>query len=159
MDDTDENEEEDEVVEDVVENNILLGIDELDQKLSIHFREFDLSVANFVNLELELVECVPDTAEFASPPTIKIKPYLFHYVIADFNQKLAVILKSSGGSKIAGFGVQSTKPSKMQLFLAQNAIEPRDLAKHLSMLAEILLGISEQNIKFNFLRSKNLLKF
>lgn len=107
-------------------------------KLWMHFREFDWSVANFVTLELELVEIVPDTARAdqaarQAAAVVRIKPHLFYMVISDFNQKLALVLKTinSSASRIPGFGVSSSKPSSSKHFLSRNPIRPLDLVSNI----------------------------
>lgn len=111
--------------------SVLIDLD----KLWMHFREFDLSVVNFLTLDIELVEMVPDTAatnnRSAATQVVRLKPHLFYAVISDFNQKLALILKTTGSSapRAPGFGVgaTSTKPSKTKLFLARSSTRPYEL--------------------------------
>lgn len=111
------------------------------ERLSIHFREFDLSVIGFVNLDIEIAEIVPDTGSDGSDgagitSSAKLKPHIFQMIISDFNQKLTLVLKSSSmraaPSAPAGFGppsalASSSKPTKMSLFLSHNPINPLDL--------------------------------
>lgn len=99
----------------------------------MHFREFDLNVVNFINLDIELAEIVPDTGAVMNQPAVRIKPHLFYMVISDFNQKAAHVLKGNNATaaKVPGFGPPawslSSKPSRIKLFLSKTTTKPHDL--------------------------------
>ena len=118
-------------------------------KITIYFREFDLSILNFIKLPLEIH---PGNGNNS---IAKLKPAILNYVLNDVNKKLAIILKPPSNSKLAG--MQSTKPTKMQLYLQQNEIDPKDTASfiikdcmdslcdHLDAIFKHVLGVQEKN--------------
>lgn len=135
VNDTDEEENENESDESNLEDKENQGFISIDaEKLSIHFREFDLSVINFVNLELELVEIIPDTAGLNNsqpqPSKLTIKSHLLYFLLCDINKKLALLFKStSSNSPLAK--ISQTKMTKMQLFIQQINTSPREMAQNI----------------------------
>lgn len=154
------NDEADEDVESDKENAIgATGVDSgVDmEKLSIHFREFDMTVIDFVNLEIELAEFVPDTGS-TPDPNVKLKPHLFQMIISDFNQKLALVLKSSAiRASPTGFGpaalsaLSAAKPSKMNLFMSHNPTDPLDLVIFLLQNYFKIFLSAQLTIKFPYM--------
>lgn len=88
-------------------------------KISIYFREFDISLINFVNFDLNLDKNFEKESTLTS-----LKPEHLLYVITDFNSKLSIILKSNS-TKINPLGL-NTKPTKLQLFLESNPVNVPD---------------------------------
>ncbi|RMZ93218.1 Fanconi anemia group D2, partial [Brachionus plicatilis] len=98
-------------------------------KISIYFREFDLSLINFVNFNLNLnANVIPDTIE-KEPALPSLKPEHLLYVISDFNSKLSTILKSNS-AKTNPLGL-TAKPTKLQLFLQSNPVDVTGLINNL----------------------------
>ncbi|CAF0743300.1 unnamed protein product [Brachionus calyciflorus] len=125
-------------------------------KISIYFREFDISLINFVNFDLNLnPNIIPDSSE-RGPVTCSLKPEHLIYILNDFNLKFSLILKSNT-VKTSPLGIQSSKPSKLQLFLEANPIEVSSvieqlsqnnipfLVKHLDDIQNHIRSIQEKN--------------
>jgi hypothetical protein len=116
-------------------------------KFSIYFRDFDLSIINFVNLELDLAatDDIPSSASFSSidmtKTKCKLKPHLLNAILLDFNQKISQVFKLASGKSFGGMptsgsgGLQasssSSKVTKSQLFAQLNAVDAKALARHL----------------------------
>jgi hypothetical protein len=112
-------------------------------KFSIYFREFDLSIINFVNLELDLAATdeMPSSASFSSiditTTKCKLKPHLLNAILMDFNQKASQVFKLASGKSFGGgpagasAGPQASKVTKSQLFAQLNAVDAKALARHL----------------------------
>ena len=97
-------------------------------KISIYFREFDLSLIKFVELELNTnPSMVPDTSERSdlNRSAAKLNPHLLLFILNDVNKKLAIVLKPKSTSKLLGF---PSKPNKTQLFLQLNNVNSRETA-------------------------------
>lgn len=100
-------------------------------KISIYFREFDISLINFVNFDLNL-----DARPEKEPILTNLKPEHLFFVITDFNLKLSIILKSNS-TKMNPLGL-NTKPTKLQLFLDSNPVN----------VAELIDKFIDKNVSF-----------
>jgi hypothetical protein len=110
-------------------------------KFSVYFRDFDLAIINFVNLELDFKDEGSSTAAQGSFVDIrntkcKLRPQLLYTILTDFNQKASVIFKISSGKSFGGGSNSapqsaSVKTTKSQIFLQLNSVDANELAKHL----------------------------
>jgi len=104
-------------------------------KLSFYFREFDLTILNFLKLRLEIVESIPDssssrTNQSNKNSSLKLKPALFDFVLSDLNKKLPLILKSSTSTQTSlKPAFAQPKPTKMNLFIQLNMFDSERVIK------------------------------
>jgi hypothetical protein len=141
-----ENDEEDKENNDKNGGDIVAEVDL--QKLAPYFRDFDLKIINFVNLELDLSDPYDGTASSDENDSIqslsnidilntrpKIKPHLLNYALTDFNRKLTSIFKISSASvsplSASLQSASNNKTTKAQLFMQLNTVDAQHLAHHL----------------------------